>query len=182
MSVTLYSMYDSAEPSAIPPTAPIVAGYVDGLYAWKPADWARFPHATHVTIATGAASLLADVLDVENGDATPAEVPEWLAKRAYIGAPRGVIYTSLSNWPNVTAAVERANVPASRTPMYWIAEWNGDPTIPQGAIAKQYRSPVAPFGGESPGHYDVSSCTGLWPGLLKPPPSWYAKVFGHIHW
>lgn len=36
------TMYDSTNPGAIPASAALVAGYVDGLYRWSDAAWARF--------------------------------------------------------------------------------------------------------------------------------------------
>lgn len=73
-------MYDSTTASDIPADAEIVAGYVDGRYAWSDADWARFPNAVKVRISVFG-SLDADVLDVEPSDATPADAAVWVAQK-----------------------------------------------------------------------------------------------------
>jgi hypothetical protein len=67
------TMYDGISAESLPPKALAVAGYVNGRYAWAPADWARFPAAAKVRIdVTGAAPAEASVVDVERYDATPA--------------------------------------------------------------------------------------------------------------
>jgi len=43
--------YDAIHPANIPTNAQMVAGYVDGRYAWSAADWARFPHSVKARIA-----------------------------------------------------------------------------------------------------------------------------------
>src|SRR5581483_10825841 len=78
--MALITMYDSVTAWQIPPDAPAVAGYVDGMYCWSAQDWARFPNALKVTIATSAAHD-AMVLDVERWDATPDEAPGWIARQ-----------------------------------------------------------------------------------------------------
>jgi hypothetical protein len=69
------------------------------------------------------------------------------------------IYCNASTWPAVRAAFAAANV---AEPHYWIAKYDGDPTIPAGAVAKQYRGDVAPG-------YDVSSVVDYWPGVDPAP-------------
>ena len=49
------------------------------------------------------------------------------------------MYCSLSTWPAVRSAFSSAGVDE---PHYWIAHYDGDPTIPDGAIAKQYRGAI----------------------------------------
>ena len=73
------TMYDSIHASAIPANAKMVAGYVDGLFKWSTADWARFPHAVKVRIACFGHTDSGQVLDVEAGNATPAQAPAWVS-------------------------------------------------------------------------------------------------------
>ena len=113
-------MFDSVHPAAIPTWAPMVAGYVDGRYAWKAADWERFPHAQHVQInVTGDPSYGGDCLDVENGDATPDHAPGWYDARHAAGVRDLAIYCNRGNLAAVNAAM-------GTRPFYrWVATLDG---------------------------------------------------------
>jgi hypothetical protein len=150
------TMYDAVTAANIPADAGMVAGYIDKikLEPWSAADWERFPRATKVTIVKKAGTNAGHVLDVEPGDATPAEAPGWVRMRRAAGADP-TIYCNLSTWPSVRAAFSDAGV---AQPHYWIARYDGDPAIPDGAVAKQYLGNVAPG-------YDVSSVLDYWPGV-----------------
>ncbi|MEU0795366.1 hypothetical protein ABZ342_35335 [Amycolatopsis sp. NPDC005961] len=150
------TMYDAVTAANIPAGAQMVAGYIDKiqLEPWSAADWARFPNAVKVTIVKKASTNDGHVLDVEPGDAGPGEAPGWVRMRRAAGADP-TIYCNLSTWPTVRSAFSSAGV---AEPHYWIAHYNGDPAIPDGAIAKQYRGDVAPG-------YDVSSVADYWPGV-----------------
>jgi hypothetical protein len=150
------TMYDSTTPSAIPTSAAMVAGYVDGPFAWSNADWARFPRSVKVRIATRAATNDGHVLDVEPGDATAAQAVTWVHMRRVAGVDPS-IYCSASAWPGVRAAFAAAKVVG---PHYWIAHYDGSTAIPAGAVAKQYNDP--PHTG---GHYDLSAVADHWPGV-----------------
>src|SRR5258708_18747091 len=80
-----------------------VAGYVNGIYAWSPAEWNLFPHADHVTISVTAAANAADVLDVEVRDAAPNQAAGWIAMRKAAGLYRPTIYCSRSVIPPARA-------------------------------------------------------------------------------
>ena len=150
------TMYDAVTAANIPAGGQLVAGYIDKikLEPWSPADWARFPNAVKVTIVKKASTNDGHVLDVEPGDATPAEAPGWVRMRRAAGADP-TIYVNSSTWPTVQSAFSSAGVDQ---PHYWIAHFDGDPTIPDGAVAKQYRGDVSPG-------YDVSSVVDFWPGV-----------------
>jgi len=153
------TMHDAVTPSNIDPRAvQLVAGYLNGRYAWSAADWARFPDAVHVGISVRAYWTVGHVLDVETGDATPAEAPAWVQARRVAGADP-TVYCNSSTWPAVRAAFAAAHV---AEPHYWIARYDGDPTIPDGAVAKQYRGNVAPG-------IDVSAVRDFWPGVDPAP-------------
>jgi hypothetical protein len=99
---------------------------------------------------------------VETGDATPAQAPGWVKARRAAGADP-TVYCSASLWPTVRAAFTAAGV---AQPHYWIAHYDGDPTIPAGAVAKQYVDPP-----NSGGHWDLSAVAGHWPGVdITPAP------------
>lgn len=146
------TMYDSVTWQAIPADAQMVAGYVDGLYAWPQAAWDRFPNAEKVRIAVFATTNDGDVLDCESGDATPQQCPGWIAMRLAAGVKVPTIYTSLSNVPTVQAACQ------GLTYDLWIADWTGTPHIPAGAAACQYANPAT-----SGGNWDLSICNPDWP-------------------
>ena len=146
------TMYDSVNASAIPDTAAMVAGYVSGPYAWHQQDWERFVHARCVHIATSADVDNGEVLDVERTDATPAQVPAWLQKRAEKGV-LGSVYCGLDAVPQVLAACVSASV---AFPPLWIAHWDNTQELPGFAVAKQYKSTNA---------WDISVVRNHWPGV-----------------
>jgi len=149
-------MYDSTTATDIPATAEMVAGYIDGKYAWSDADWARFPTAVKVRIAVSATTEDGHVLDVEPGDATPAQAVGWVTTRRAAGVDPSV-YCNASTWPQVAKAFRDAGV---GEPHYWIAQYDNDPTIPDGAVAKQYANDDL-LGA----HYDASVVADYWPGV-----------------
>lgn len=150
------TFYDAVSPGNIPTTAQGVAGYIDGLYAWKPADWARFPNVPHVRIAVFASTLDGNCLDVERYDATPDQAPDWCTKRRAAGVDP-TVYCSESVWPQVRAAFQSRNIPE---PHYWIAAYPGPgATIYSGAVAHQY---------SDPGPFDLSVVADYWPGVDPP--------------
>lgn len=152
-------MHDSITASDIPTSATMVAGYVSGTWTWSAADWARFPHATKVRIATHADVNDGHVLDVETGDATPAEAPGWVTMRRAAGVTP-TVYMNNSTWASVKAAFVAQGV---AQPNYWVAHYDADPAIPSGGIAKQYLWDGNPC--NSGGHYDISSVADFWPGI-----------------
>jgi hypothetical protein len=151
-------MYDSVTPGNIPADAQMVAGYADGIYANVAELRARFPHATVVTIAVHWTTR-AHVLDVEPGDATPAQAVTWLTQTMRdVDNGRLTLYCGMDGWPAVHAAIQAAGI---GQPQYWVARYDGDPTIPAGAVAKQY---LGDYRG-----YDQSSVADYWPGVDPAP-------------
>lgn len=145
---TAMLMYDSVTAADIPADAPAVAGYVNGAFRWTDSDWARFPHALklRITISDG---MEGDVLDVETGDATPDQAVNWVRQSRADGNPYPGVYCNSNLWPTVKATFGAHQV---AQPWYWIADYDGLATIPDGALAKQYRNPPT-----SGGHFDVSA-------------------------
>lgn len=146
------TMYDSVRVEGIPENAKMVAGYVDGLYANVGTMQRRFPNATVVRIAVFASTNDGHVLDVEQGDATPAQAVIWTEMRRHAGADPSV-YCNASVWPGVRKAFRDANV---AEPHYWIAHWDGIAQVPTGTVAKQY---------SSGSDYDTSCVLDVWPGV-----------------
>lgn len=161
------TMYDSVTATDIPISATMVAGYINGRYAWKPSDWARFPGAVKVQISITAAADAGQVLDVETGDATPQQAPHWVTMRRAAGT-EPTVYMNESTWASVKQAFAGQHV---APPCYWVAAYATPPapSIPLGAVAHQYADPV-----HSGGHYDLSIVADHWPGVDPapvPPPT-----------
>ena len=152
---------------AFPDTA-MVAGYVNGYYAWTQAEWDLFPHAKHVTISITASANAGDVLDVENGDATPTQTEGWIKMRKSAGYYRPTIYCSRS----VISEVRQGTGPYILGKDYdiWVADWTGSahevtaPGTPAArCCATQY---------ESTADYDVSAVyDSAWPHRTQPSPT-----------
>lgn len=150
-------MFDSVTASAIPADAVMVAGYVDGVYRWAHADWDRFPNAVQVRIAVHPGTDDGQVLDVERGDATPAQAPAWVVARRAVGVDPSV-YCSLAVWDEVKAAFAGAGVVE---PHYWIAAYPGNgPNLYPGSVAHQYRDT-----GPNGENVDMSVVADFWPGV-----------------
>lgn len=156
------TLYDSVSASAIPTTAQVVAGYVDGLYRWSDADWARFANAQKVRIAVFPSTNDGFVLDVEDGDATPSEAPGWVKMRRAAGVTNATIYCSRSVVPSVLAAFDAQGV---ARPLIWDADWTGAPHLNPGSVATQYANPPS-----SGGDFDLSMTDGTWPATTPPIP------------
>ena len=136
-------MYDSVEPSQIPTIKQrpgiMVAGYVDGPFAWPPQVWGNWPRESEVHITVTGNPEFADVYDVENGAGSLRDLPAFLDGRTRMGK-RGTLYTFLANVDAAARVLEgRKGVDL------WVADWN-DNTIPPQVpgvfhlVAKQYQN------------------------------------------
>ncbi|MGH3165995.1 MAG: fibronectin type III domain-containing protein [Trebonia sp.] len=169
MSLTMYDGINSLAAGIAKrfPDAAMVAGYINGNYAWTQAEWDLFPHAVKVRISVTASADAGDVLDVEAGNATPDQTAGWIQRRKASGYYRPTIYCN------------RATVPAVRqgTGAYilgrdydiWVADWTGSPhevtapgTPSATCSATQY---------ENTQDYDISAVyDGGWPHRTAPNP------------
>lgn len=123
-----FDMYDSVDVGQLPRGAGswAVAGYVGG--SW-PTWWdlpGLFPGHRKMSIAV-AASLNADCLDVEQGDATPYQAAAWYRRQRALGAPkrgkgRPKLYCNLSTAIVLIDAMARAGIPRSDY-LLWVAHW-----------------------------------------------------------
>lgn len=73
-------MYDSVDVDEIPPDAEAVMGYTGGQWPTYEELLHRFPNARVVAIAISASGD-GDLLDVEQGDATPEQAPDWFKRQ-----------------------------------------------------------------------------------------------------
>lgn len=121
------------------PGAQMIAGYLTGSYAWTAAEWALFPHAAHVTISTVGTANAGDVLDVEAGDATPAQAHDWIVMRKRAGLYRPTLYASKSRLAEIRVATRELIL--GRDYDIWEADWDGSskPDYPL-AVAKQFKN------------------------------------------
>jgi hypothetical protein len=120
-------MFDSTTIEAIPLDARAVAGYIGGWYLTYWNLVARCPRALHLSIAINAEED-AECLDVEAGDATPAEVPDWVRRQLARGVDRPVIYSSVSTMPAILSLLEEVSIPASSIRV-WTAHYTQVPHL-----------------------------------------------------
>ncbi len=154
------TMHDSVDADAIPVDAEMVAGYVDGRYAWSKADWDRFPDAVKVRISAVGDNVNAHVFDVEVGCIwPPAEVVGLVVQARALGIDPTVYVNERNDWGPTRAAFDAAGV---AHPHWWVANYDGRTTPPAGAVAKQYANPEMP---QTSGHYDLSVVADFWPGV-----------------
>lgn len=123
-----FSMWDSIDLSQMPsaivkPDA--AAGYTGGSWPTYAEITRRWPDARHLSIAVRSADG-AVCLDVEPGDATNADVPEWLRSKAQGKRPK--IYTFLSNGQPLVDYLAGHGIKRSSYDL-WIAHWTGKPHI-----------------------------------------------------
>ncbi len=154
-------MYDTTDipPVGVPHTAQIVAGYVNGIYRSFGPLVAWCPNAEHVSIAV-TVHADADVLDIEQGDATPAQAPGWVDAQLARGLWQPTLYCERSQWDEVKKAVGNRNV------AYWVADYTGSPHYLPGASAVQYVNH-----GPNGENVDLSLVSDdLWPQRTPPQP------------
>jgi hypothetical protein len=131
----MWVMYDSIDLDQIPAHAQAVAGYVDGHWpTWQDLQH-RWPHAHQLSI-TVTPGQDADCLDVENGDAQPRDVPNWI-RRQHARGITPVIYADLSTYPAIHIAIAAARIPRTGY-LEWTAHYTNEPHITPGADATQW--------------------------------------------
>jgi hypothetical protein len=171
-------MFDAVDCTAIPSGAAHVSGYLDGsVSAWSAACWQRWAGRV-VWRITVLADTSADVFDVEQGNAPPAEVAAAVKQRSSSGL-RSVIYLAENFWSSMSSALSAAGVAwsdRSRWPAAGVYLWAADPT---GSLHDSVSwSSVAPVAVQSvwSGTYDVSWLYDLVVG--GDPPSLAAPIVG----
>lgn len=156
-------MADSVTVADLPAGFDLYGAYDDGTYKNLATAQARFPGKTVVSITVFATDDFGDVLDVETGDATPADAPAWCQQRRASGADP-TVYCSDGIWAQVKAAFTAANEPM---PHWWIAAYPGiGQQLYPGTVAHQWIDR---------GPYDESVVADYWPGVDPapvPPPNY----------
>jgi hypothetical protein len=155
------TMYDSVTARDIPRDPDLVAGYVDGLYAWSAADWAQFPISVHVGISVDPSGNVGQVIDIEPGNGTPADAIPWLLRRRAAGVFASVYIAHQS--ANILASLL---IPAGLGDVpLWIVDATGAPHLWPGSVATQYA-----VSSQTGGHFDASMVADYWPGVDAAPP------------
>jgi hypothetical protein len=124
-------MYDAVLPDNIPQGAEVVAGYIDGTYAWSADDWNRFPDADRVLITVDG-SLTANVADVETGAMTPDDARDWIEAKQREHKRGVTVYCNRANLEAVWAACR------GHAYYVWVADWTDDAHEVPHTIATQY--------------------------------------------
>lgn len=165
-------MYDADNPYDIPSDAAMVAGYIDGSRTtWTQAMWDRFPNAQKITISAVGKRWDADVFDVEPGCIWPPENVIPLVKKAREEGRWPTVYCNeVNHWQYIRDMFRGMSM---EEPPYLVANYDGDPTIPHGAVGKQFahprdvnrpaNRPQQPW--ETFKHFDLSSIANHWPGV-----------------
>jgi hypothetical protein len=118
-------MFDSVDVGEIPNGPVAVAGYVDGRWATMTELAERFPNAKRLSIAV-TPEHDADCLDVETGDATPADVPGWYERQRARGVERPCIYADASTMQASIVPLVRAGTIARPLVRLWSAHYSGE--------------------------------------------------------
>jgi len=154
------TMYDAINVNSLPAGGDLYAGYVDGHWPDYSAIASKFGKDNTVGIATNPNDDNGTIGDGPPDNGTWPEWVAWTVRRRAAGVDP-TINTNVSNWDAGKAAYASAKV---AEPHWWIAHYDNDPTIPAGAVAKQYASNNL---------YDTSSVADYWPGVdpvPTPPP------------
>jgi hypothetical protein len=129
-------LYDSVTLSQIPPNPPAVGGYVGGNFPTFSRLAADFPRAKLLSIAVNAGED-AECLDIETGDAVPAQAPAWYARQKARGVTRPCLYANTSTMPSVVAALSGAYI-ARGDYRVWPADFTFAAHIEPGSDATQW--------------------------------------------
>jgi hypothetical protein len=118
------TQYDAVTLANVPGDARAIACYVNGAYANHDEAKRRFPDSLITTISVRS-SELADVLDVEVGDAEPADCPDYFRRfKAARPHSKPVFYAPASWVADVEAHLRDAGI-KRRQYVIWSAHWTG---------------------------------------------------------
>jgi hypothetical protein len=132
-----YPGLDAVTLSFIPGNTPVVGCYVTGFVNCGTAE-AWFPRARIVSIATNDGAE-ARCLDIESGDAVPSQAVAWTRWMLRVGVYRPCLYSPAFEMRTVAFDLSVSGLKRSQYTL-WVADWDGNPTIPVGFDAKQWAS------------------------------------------
>lgn len=149
------TMYDAIDVGNLPTGGDLYAGYDDGIWPDAAAIAARFPGKEVIRITVNPADNYGVIGDGPPDNGTWPQWVGWVQMRRTAGEDPW-INTNIANWQDGKDAFSAAKVDE---PHWWIAHYDGDPTIPAGALMKQYAT----------GDYDTSSAASYLPGIDPAP-------------
>jgi hypothetical protein len=137
-------MRDSNEPGSIPiHGTELVAGYINGKYAWTQENFDRFRGIPHIFIDIFGDNPHAGVLDVEPQCAKVEDAPPWVkARKALLpDAHTPVIYCNRSTLTPLFNAMAAAGLHVVHDFRLWIATLDGTRKVADmtGVVAVQYK-------------------------------------------
>lgn len=149
-------MRDSVTAADIPTGGvQIVAGYINGKVSqWSSADWTRFPGLALATIDVDGSNPGADILDVENGDATPTTAATWVKAKLSRGPTfPPILYCNRDTLTPLFNALQADGLHVNTHFKTWISTLDGTMSVPDmtGVVAVQYAGEA-----QTGGHYDQS--------------------------
>lgn len=132
------TVYDSV-PERWPDDARYILAYVDGRYTHRNYAQAKKlrPHATIIGCTTEGRKGVR-VADVERGDLTPRAGLLWAHHEVCQGR-RPVLYCGHATREHIVRLSHELELGVVGI-RWWLADWDGDATIPSGYAAHQYRS------------------------------------------
>lgn len=155
-------MADSVNVLSLPGGFDLYGGYDDGHWPDADAIAQRFPGKTVVRITVDPFDDEGDMLDVENGDATPDQAPPWVVRRRADGHGGPLVYFAEANRGAVVFAFLAAGVPL---PGLFVAAVPGvGPYLQRPTdVGHQYAQGAG-------GAYDISTVIDYLPGIDPAPP------------
>ena len=132
--------YDSVTADAMPDNGDFYCFYSTGSFANGTAVKADHPDKKYIGITPTISDIAgADCLDIENGDATPADAPTFVKNADPSSLNLPMLYASESNVAAVISACTAAGIARDK---YYIfqALWNGVAAVPAGVDAAQYQN------------------------------------------
>jgi hypothetical protein len=156
--MTNRTFYDAIDVDNLPPDGDGYLGYDDGNWPDADAIAAKFPGKEIIRITVNPAHNKGIIGDGPPDNGTWAQWVQWVKNRRDAGVDPW-INTNQSTWIAGQAAFNNAGVPQ---PHWWIAKYDNDPTIPAGALMKQYASND---------DFDTSSAVAYLPGIDPVPTS-----------
>jgi hypothetical protein len=161
---TIITQYDDVDLSLIPADAEAVAAYVGGSWPDYSKAVADFPKARHKSIAVNVDED-ADILDIESGDAVPADAPVWYKRQKARGLALPGFYSDASEMPSVVAELDAAGIEASEY-VLWVAHLSdAAPAYPFEQNAKAVQWTFTALGR----NLDQSACVEEFWSAEKPP-------------
>lgn len=117
--MTARLMVDSTTPGDMPRWADIQCFYIDGQFAASQAQIDAWRGPKVLINVTGDPAHGGDCLDVESGDATPADIPAWYDHQHTLGTRYLTIYSDRNQFAECTNAL------AGRAAHRWLATLAG---------------------------------------------------------